>query len=116
MEAFIKAFNDLKSDDDIFEINKIFVEKALGFAKGQNGILLNGRIIGPFDENETFGDDDFNLLDKFSMAGFGEKLVNTLYTHFEVTKNKGISDLAMKLSSLLVSRPESKTRLVSLFF
>ena len=66
--------------------------------------------LGPFGEKETFGDDDFNLLDKFSMAGFGEKLVNTLYSHFEVTKHEGISDLAMKLSSLLVSRPESKTR------
>jgi len=110
MEAFIKVFNDLKEDDEMFDIHKIFVEKVLGFTNGQNGILLNGRIIGPFGEKETFGDDDFNLLDKFSMAGFGEKLVNTLYTHFEVTKHEGISDLAMKLSSLLVSRPESKTR------
>ena len=110
MEAFIKVFNDLKTDDEMFEIHKIYVEKGLDFNNGQNGILLNGRIIGPFGEKETFGDDDFNLLDKFSMAGFGEKLVNTLYSNFEVTKHEGISDLAMKLSSILISRPESKTR------
>ena len=46
MEAFIKVFNNLKTDDELFEIHKIFVDKALGFDKGQSGILLNGRIIG----------------------------------------------------------------------
>ena len=46
MEAFIKVFNKLKTDDELFEIHKIFVEKALGFNHGQSGILLNGRIIG----------------------------------------------------------------------
>ena len=65
MEAFIKVFNGMDDNDELFEIHQIFVEKALGFAKGQNGILLNGRIIGPFSEKETFGDDDFNLLDRF---------------------------------------------------
>ena len=65
MEAFIKVFNDMDDNDELFEIHQLFVEKALGFAKGQNGILLNGRIIGPFSEKETFGEDDFNLLDRF---------------------------------------------------
>ena len=46
MEAFIKVFNNLKTDDELFEIHKIFVDKALDFNKGQSGILLNGRIIG----------------------------------------------------------------------
>ena len=108
MEALIKAFS--VENSDVFSIHEIFVKKALNFEPGQNGILLNGRIIGPFRESENFGADDFNLLDKFSMSGFGEKLVNTLYSNFEVKGNAEISNLAMKLSSLLVSRPESKTR------
>ena len=110
MEKFKEAFNKVKENDELFDIHKIFAEKTLNFALGQNGILLNGRIIGPLEPTEVFSTDDFNLLDKFSMAGFGEKLVNTLYTNFEVKNEPKISDLAMKLSSLLVSRPESKTR------
>ena len=110
MEALIKAFNAEKSTD-MLDIHQIFVKKGLtGFDVGQNGILLNGRIIGPLKSGEHFGVDDFNLLDKFSMSSFGEKLVNTLYSNFDVKDNPEISNLAMKLSSLLVSRPESKTR------
>ena len=110
MEALINAFN-AQENSEMFEIHQSFVKKGLnGFEVGQNGILLNGRIIGPLKSTEHFGADDFNLLDKFSMSSFGEKLVNTLYSNFEVKGNVGISDLAMKLSSLLVSRPESKTR------
>lgn len=112
MEAFVKAFKNVKDNDEVFEIHRIFVDQGLvGFTKGQNGVILNGRIIGPFDNDEAFGTDDFNLLEKFSIAQFGEKMVNALYNNFDVKSNPDISNLAMKLTSLLLSRPEStKTR------
>ncbi|HIE72333.1 MAG TPA: hypothetical protein EYP98_20400, partial [Planctomycetes bacterium] len=95
-----------EADRDIFEIHKLFASKVLAFEVGHNGVLLNGRVLGPLTEDDEFGSDDFNLLDKFSTGHFGEKLINAFYTHMDV-KAEGISDLAMKLSSLLISRPES---------
>ncbi|QQP41205.1 Uncharacterized protein FKW44_015496, partial [Caligus rogercresseyi] len=61
-----------------------------------NGVVVNGRVIGPFEKDESFNSDDFNLLEKFSMSQFGDKLA--------------VSDTAMKISSLLISRPPGKTR------
>ena len=107
MEQFIKIFKNVKNTEEIFDIHRIFNEKVLSFETGQNGLIVNGRILGPLSKSEVFGSDDFSLLDKFSISSFGEKLVNALYNNFE----EKTSDLAMKLSSLLVSRPEtSKTR------
>jgi UDP-glucose:glycoprotein glucosyltransferase len=107
MESFIEAFKNI--DEELFEIHRLFASKALAFDEGSNGVLVNGRIIGPLEADETFGIDDFNLLEQFSMSQFGEKMVNAFYTNMD-TKDEKASDLAMKLSSLLVSRPESKAR------
>ncbi len=106
MEKFGLALKSV--DDEEFQIHRIYAEKALGFGAGDNGLLINGKVIGPLASEESFGADDFNLLDKFSMGLFGEKLVNGIYNNFPDRSDK--SDLAMKLSTLLVSRPEGKTR------
>lgn len=111
MDLFIQKFNALKDDEAVFQIHSLFTEKVLAFEKGQNGVLVNGKTIGPLDSDETFGSDDFSLLTRFSMSQFGEKLVNSIHSFFKTKDNPiNLSDLAMKLGSLLVSRPESKTR------
>jgi len=66
--------------------------------------LINGRLLGPLEPEEVFAADDFSLLDKYCMSQFGEKLVNSLYTLFKNNDQENLSDLAMKLSSLLLSR------------
>ncbi len=110
MDKLIETMSS-KSDAiaEKFDIYRTFAEKALDFNGGENGVLLNGKVIGPLDDEEVFGQDDFNLLEKFSMSQYGDKMVNAFYTNMDV-KAKGVSDLAMKLASLLVSRPESKSR------
>ena len=109
MDTFIQKFKDIKENDELFEIHKLLAQNVLAFEQGQNGVLLNGRLIGPLEPEESFGSDDFSLLDKYSMSQFGEKLVNSLYSLFKSQK-ENLSDMALKLGSLLLSRTESKTR------
>ena len=62
------------------------------FKSGQNAVVLNGRIIGPFDDDEAFGEDDFKLLEKFSMSQYGDKMVMNYYNHMDVKKSSKPSD------------------------
>jgi hypothetical protein len=66
-------------------------------------------VVGPLEPTEFFGSDDFNLLDRFTMNMYGENLVNTFYSYMNAKDAKS-SDVAMKIASLLVARPESKPR------
>ena len=72
-------------------------------------VIQNGRVVGPLEPTEFFGSDDFNLLDRFTMNMYGENLVNTFYSYMNAKDAKS-SDVAMKIASLLVARPESKPR------
>ena len=88
--ADMKALERLVADgnnpavDDVFEIHSTFCKRALGMRPGQSAVVVNGRLIGPLDDGERFGADDFNLLEKFTMAQYGEKMVNLYYSHMDV--------------------------------
>ena len=84
MKALKDRMAQLESDPLGFQIHREFVTSCLdGFSSvgGLRGVVLNGRLIGPFDDskNEHFDVDDFELLDKFSLNTFGEKLVQKFY-------------------------------------
>lgn len=40
--------------------------------------MANGRILGPFNDDENFTVEDFSLLDQFSLASYGQKIKNVL--------------------------------------
>ena len=86
----MKALERLVADDnnpavdDVFEIHSTICKRALGMRPGQSAVVVNGRLIGPLDDGERFGADDFNLLEKFTMAQYGEKMVNLYYSHMDV--------------------------------
>lgn len=52
--------------------------EALNFEKGQSGVITNGRILGPFDENEDFIIDDFALLEQHTLKGSVNKIIDIL--------------------------------------
>ena len=80
MKALKDRMAQLESDPEVFNVHKEFVSSCLdGFSKGVRGVVLNGKIIGPLDDEEGFDVDDFELLDKFSLNTFGEKLVQKFY-------------------------------------
>jgi hypothetical protein len=76
---------------DLFDIHSTFCRSALSLKPGQNGVLVNGKLIGPLDKKEHFGADDFNLLEKFTMSQYGEKMLNLYYSHMDVKNTKKVS-------------------------
>jgi len=50
----------------------------LNFESGQCGVITNGRILGPFDEDEDFLTDDFALLEQHTLKGSVNKILNIL--------------------------------------
>lgn len=50
----------------------------LSFGSGSIGIVANGRVIGPFDEDEEFIPADFLLLERFAMKSSVEKVYSAM--------------------------------------
>lgn len=65
--------------------------EALNFENGQCGVITNGRILGPFDNDEDFLTDDFALLEQHTLKGSVNKILNILkdsgLLKFEIFKN-----------------------------
>lgn len=68
-----------------FEVSKIdlksyynYVIEALNFESGQCGVITNGRVLGPFDEDEEFLTDDFALLEQHTLKGSVNKILDIL--------------------------------------
>lgn len=64
-EIDLKSFNSYATD-------------VLNFGSGQSGVVTNGRILGPFDEDEDFLIDDFALLEQHTLKGSVNKILNIL--------------------------------------
>ena len=58
--------------------------KHLGFKPGQNAIIHNGRVVGPFPRSETFGVDDFKQLLHFESTK-RLNVVNSVLTDLSLT-------------------------------
>ena len=110
MEKLKVRYNELKHNSELFEAHKLFAKTLPNFEPGESrGVLLNGLVIGPLNQEEKFDGDDFHLLEKFAHSRYGEKLTTAFYNSMNVrsaTDNK-ISDKAMKIVTLLINRPES---------
>lgn len=63
VNAFRKELKQLLSDELVAGAK--FVQKVFGLKSGDRGIITNGLLIGPLDDNEDFELNDFDLLEKF---------------------------------------------------
>merc|ERR1719187_1379585 len=102
-----KQMDDL--DEELFKIHRIFVKNVLAFDESKIGMITNGKVIGPLDDNEELTNNDFDLLEKLTMSQYGEKLVQAFHNHLDVNAPE-ISDQAMLIAGLLTSRPAGKPR------
>lgn len=59
-------------------MHRHYVRNSLNLASGTRAVICNGRIIGPFDDNEEFTNKDFSLLVQFSQNTYGDKLFKNL--------------------------------------
>ncbi|XP_076281321.1 UDP-glucose-glycoprotein glucosyltransferase isoform X2 [Lasioglossum baleicum] len=105
----------LKMQADEPAIHRQYVKAVLNMDEGVRGIVCNGRLVGPFDHNEEFTNEDFSLLERFSHSSYGEKLFKKLIKEQlleddEYEKNEVTDDMIMKITSLLVSHPQTRSR------
>lgn len=76
IEALSAALTDGDTIQNLIEIHRSFIKSVVKFKPGEMGIITNGRIFGPFDEEEAFVVDDFSLLDRFCFNSYGDKILS----------------------------------------
>ncbi|XP_050434765.1 UDP-glucose:glycoprotein glucosyltransferase [Adelges cooleyi] len=94
------------SNSDLAIYNSYAVN-ALKFERGQSGVITNGRILGPFDNDEEFLTDDFSLLEQHTLKSSINRILDILK---ESDVADVTSDMLMKASALISSRPQTKNR------
>ncbi|XP_047366597.1 UDP-glucose:glycoprotein glucosyltransferase isoform X4 [Vespa velutina] len=105
----------LKDQDELLAFHAYYAKQVLGLEKGVTTVLCNGRMIGPLDTNEEFTNEDFSLLERFSHSTYGDKLFKSLIKpqsedDDDYEKTDITDDMIMKITSLLVPRPQTRNR------
>ncbi|KAK7882501.1 hypothetical protein WMY93_028675 [Mugilogobius chulae] len=105
-DAFEKKFNTMEVD--FIQSQQLFCREVLKLSPGERAVISNGRILGPFNEQEEFTVDDFLLLEKITLSGSAEKVVAKVLEMG--TKPKQATDLVMKIDALLNAAPKGDVR------
>ncbi|XP_076685306.1 UDP-glucose-glycoprotein glucosyltransferase isoform X3 [Andrena cerasifolii] len=108
----------LKRAADELPLHRHYVKTVLNLEKGSRAIICNGRLIGPLDNDEEFTSDDFSVLERFSQSSYGDKLFKKLIKGHLLDddddeyaeQNEITDDMIMKITSLLVSHPQTRRR------
>ncbi|XP_068184854.1 UDP-glucose:glycoprotein glucosyltransferase 2 [Antennarius striatus] len=105
-DAFEKKFNTLEMD--FIRSQQLFCREALKLHPGQRAVISNGRILGPFEEQEEFTVEDFHLLEKITLSASAKKVKDKVKQMG--IKSKLASDLVMKVDALLSAAPKGEVR------
>ncbi|GBM24555.1 UDP-glucose:glycoprotein glucosyltransferase 1 [Araneus ventricosus] len=105
-DVFMKKLNEF--DEKSLKHHKVFSKKVLKISPGQRAVVINGRVVGPFDENEEFTQEDFHLLEVYSKSLYADKLVSELKSGLDQSEID--SEKVMKVASVLLSQPQLKVR------
>ncbi|CAN9497714.1 unnamed protein product [Ophioblennius macclurei] len=105
-DAFEKKFNTLEVD--FIRSQQLFCRDVLKLSPGQRAVISNGRILGPFEEQEDFSVEDFHLLEKITLKGSAEKVKASVKQMG--MKPKQASELVMKVDALLTAAPKGEVR------
>uniref|UniRef100_A0A4W5PFA1 UDP-glucose ceramide glucosyltransferase-like 1 n=1 Tax=Hucho hucho TaxID=62062 RepID=A0A4W5PFA1_9TELE len=71
-DAFEKKFNTMEVD--FIRSQQLFCRDVLKLHTGQRAVVSNGRILGPFEDEEEFNVEDFHLLEKITLSTTAEKV------------------------------------------
>ncbi|KAF5892752.1 UDP-glucose:glycoprotein glucosyltransferase 2-like isoform X1, partial [Clarias magur] len=105
-DAFEKKFNTMELG--FLHSQQRFCQEVLKVKAGQMAVVSNGRVLGPFTEEEEFSTDDFHLLEKLTLSTSAEK-VKAKVKQMSLTP-QGASDLIMKVDALLSAAPKTEAR------
>ncbi|XP_074657528.1 UDP-glucose:glycoprotein glucosyltransferase 1-like isoform X2 [Tubulanus polymorphus] len=106
MEKYEKGFKS-KATDFLFT-HRMFCDQVLELQPGDRTVITNGRNIGALADGEEFTQEDFTLLQKVSSKGAKSKLQFKI--NWLGVSDSQISDLMMKISSLLLGNPQIESR------
>ncbi|XP_034069258.1 UDP-glucose:glycoprotein glucosyltransferase 2 [Gymnodraco acuticeps] len=107
VDAFEKKFNTLEVD--FIRSQQLFCRDVLKLSPGQGAVISNGRILGPFGEQEEFTVEDFQLLQKITLSGSAEKVKDKVKV-MGLKPSSTASDLVMKVDALLTAAPKGEVR------
>ncbi|XP_041700149.1 UDP-glucose:glycoprotein glucosyltransferase 2 isoform X2 [Coregonus clupeaformis] len=105
-DAFEKKFNTMEVD--FIRSQQLFCRDVLRLHTGQRAVVSNGRILGPFEDEEEFNVEDFHLLEKITLSTTAEKVKARIKQMG--MKGKQASDLVMKVDALLAAAPKGEGR------
>ncbi|KAF7709852.1 UDP-glucose:glycoprotein glucosyltransferase 2 isoform X2 [Silurus meridionalis] len=105
-DAFEKKFNTMESG--FLHSQQRFCREVLKVKAGHTAVVSNGRILGPFAEDDEFGTDDFHLLEKLTLSTSAEKIEAKVKQMNLPPKNA--CDLIMKADALLSAAPRTEAR------
>ncbi|XP_037542094.1 UDP-glucose:glycoprotein glucosyltransferase 2 [Nematolebias whitei] len=106
VDAFEKKFNTLEVDFILSQ--QLFCRDVLKLRPGLRAVISNGRILGPFEEQDEFTVEDFHLLQRITLGGSAEKVKANVKQMG--MKPKHASDLVMKVDALLAAAPKGEVR------
>lgn len=105
----VKGF--LKASELHLKMLRVYCQRVLKFRANDTSVIANGKIYGPFEKDESFTVDDFNLLDKINQRNYVDKIKVALKSikddDVQIELN---SEIMLKLLSLLMPRQSSKNR------
>lgn len=106
----VKGF--LKASEIHLKMLRVYCQRVLKLKSSQTAVIANGRIFGPFEEEENFTVDDFNLLEKINQQQYIGKVKAALKSLSEDDFDLELrSDLMLRLLSILMPpRQTTKTR------
>uniref|UniRef100_A0A8C6QU58 UDP-glucose:glycoprotein glucosyltransferase 1 n=1 Tax=Nannospalax galili TaxID=1026970 RepID=A0A8C6QU58_NANGA len=102
--AFEKKYNTIGVN--IFRTHQLFCQDVLKLQPGEIGVVSNGKFLGPL--NEEVYKEDFHLIEKITFSNSVEK-IKDIAESMEFN-SKSISDLIMKIDSLVSSLPTRASR------
>uniref|UniRef100_A0A1Y1LFV4 UDP-glucose:glycoprotein glucosyltransferase n=1 Tax=Photinus pyralis TaxID=7054 RepID=A0A1Y1LFV4_PHOPY len=98
----------VKSQELSLKMLRVYAQRVLKFAADDIGVIANGCVLGPLDENEEFTLDDFSLMDRFSAAMYGDKVKGALAKAEDAEEIS--SNTYFRMIPLLISQPQTKSR------
>lgn len=102
------AKNMLSASDLHLKMIRVYCQRVLKMKNQESGVVLNGRIVGPLKESESFSVADFGLMERFVNFQYGEKIRKVLID--PNVQGDLTSDQLMKMISILVPRENTKNR------
>lgn len=90
---------------------RVYCQRVLKLKASTNGLVANGRVLGPFEHGEVFDSEDFGLLEKFISLQYTDKIRKALKEASVDGEDIEVSsDTIFRLVAILVPRQQSKSR------